>query len=309
MTISSPTCASSSTFPVSTSNFVHHSLTYSSFCFSSYGDEEPKKTDSGGAKPAATANGTGDLPAKSATSTQPALKTPETTTELRTNTTASTTAPSQQCQEAESTEISGNNADEGSKNWEPPQVKQEGHNGNGNEYQKYNGYDHDGEGYPDYSGGGGGNMVDVGGSTAIKEDGCVYDLLAFLRHYCEISPVQFSFIYLKMFSQSSTHFEARGGHHWGEGGCRRDLELGWGKIDGGKEKYILNPSAIRGINSYTTATTTSTSTTTATAAITTFNTLVMRYWRMGEELLPLPLRPSAHCSIEKILYTHQRGWG
>lgn len=65
-------------------------------------------------------------------------------------------------------------------------IKEEGASGGNMDYQAYSEYDQEAGGY-DYSGAGGGNLVDVGGSTAIKEDGCVLQLLpycVFSMHFC-----------------------------------------------------------------------------------------------------------------------------
>ena len=81
--------------------------------------------------------------------------------------------------------------------WDSQQNKGDASNGGNNDYQGYGGYEQEGDGYGDYSGGGNGNMVDVGGSTAIKEDGCVYNLLATL-HALKTSLLYLSSAYLSM---------------------------------------------------------------------------------------------------------------
>lgn len=92
-------------------------------------------------------------------------------------------AQTQPAQHSLSNEINGQSAGEDVNNyhgWDSQQNKSDANNGGNNDYQGYGGYEQDGDAYGNYSGDGNGNMVDVGGSTAIKEDGCVYNLLATL---------------------------------------------------------------------------------------------------------------------------------
>ncbi|RPB29581.1 hypothetical protein L211DRAFT_844547 [Terfezia boudieri ATCC MYA-4762] len=142
-----------------------------------YGDEEPKKQVSNTTKLSAAANGTvttsAQPPAPSVSSAS-TVRRSEKASDLRSASGVPTTAAPQA--HTSSNENNGqDNVDEDSyQGWDSQQNKGDASNGGNNDYQGYGGYEQEGDGYGDYSGGGSGNMVDVGGSTAIKEDGSTY---------------------------------------------------------------------------------------------------------------------------------------
>ena len=149
-----------------------------------YGDEEPKRTGST-TNPAPVSNNT---VAASTTPVNPAASSVITTkgSEITVDPSPAPSAPppaQAQAQRAQrSNELNGHGTgDDNNPMWETQQGKNDANNGGNGDYQGYNSYEQEPDGYGDYSGAGNGNMVDVGGSTAIKEDGCVYNLLANLR--------------------------------------------------------------------------------------------------------------------------------
>lgn len=151
-----------------------------------YGDEEPKRTGST-TNPASLSNNTA---AVSTTSVTPAAssvitsKGSEITVDPYPAPSAPPSAPAQAQRAQRSNELNGHGTgDDNNPIWEAQQGKNDANNGGNSDYQGYNSYEQETDGYGDYSGAGNGNMVDVGGSTAIKEDGCVYNLLANLRLY------------------------------------------------------------------------------------------------------------------------------
>jgi len=166
----------------------------------SYGDEEPKKQAANTAKLSAAASGT------TPTSAKPPAPSASSASAVNGSGGASVPrppsgAPITQTRQAHisTNENSGQDiVDEDSyQGWDSQQNKGDASNGGNNDYQGYGGYEQEGEGYGDYPGGGNGNMVDVGGSTAIKEDGCVYNLLATL-HVSKTSLLYLSSTYLSM---------------------------------------------------------------------------------------------------------------
>lgn len=137
--------------------------------------------------------------------------------------------PQEQPQTTVKNENIYNNVDEDNyQSWDS-QNNGSGNNGagTGNGYADYSGYETHNESYGDYSGGdGGGTLVDVGGSTAIKEDGCVYMLLLYFLHFT-FFPSKFEFIYLIMFLLSlPSHLKREDGLV----GARIGYEYGWNHL-------------------------------------------------------------------------------
>ncbi|KAF8459383.1 hypothetical protein BGX38DRAFT_5847 [Terfezia claveryi] len=213
-----------------------------------YGDEEPKKQVSNTTKLSAAANGTATTsaqPTAPSVSIASSIKRSEKASDLRSTSGVPTTAAPQA--HTPSNENNGQDkVDEDSyQGWDSQQNKGDASNGGNNDYQGYGGYEQEGDGYGDYSGGGSGNMVDVGGSTAIKEDGCVYNLLATL-HALKTSLLYLSSTYLNMCLSLPTSLLKR----------EEELELEWHwykMLDwrGGGcwdvwEKYIFSLSTRRG---------------------------------------------------------------
>lgn len=133
-----------------------------------------------------------------------------------------TTSQTQQSQNT-SNELKGQDTvdEDNYQTWDSQQNRIDTNNNGDVDYQGYSGYEQEGDGYGDYSGGGNGNMVDVGGSTAIKEDGCVYNLLASLHIIKTFLLYLSSSTYLCMsLSLPSSLLEARGG-------LRLELALVW----------------------------------------------------------------------------------
>ena len=174
--------------------------------------------------------------------------------------TAGANTQTQTNQPTTSTEANGNAGGEDSyQGWEMHQGKRDVKEGSNNDYQGYGGYEPEGDGYGDYSGGGGGNMVDVGGSTAIKEDGCVYNLLEAFRLY-GVSPVVFPYLSMSLSLPSSLlkreeELELAGNWNWKMGWSW------WGSGSGVRESTYSAYQQDEGLYRYSIATTISTSTT------------------------------------------------
>ncbi|KAF8422676.1 hypothetical protein EV426DRAFT_604999 [Tirmania nivea] len=187
-----------------------------------YGDEEPKKQVSNATELSVAANGmatTSAKPTAPSASSVSAVKVSEKASDLRSASGAPTTA-APQTQQAHTSSNENNGQDivdeDNYQGWDSQQNKGDTSNGGNNDYQGYGGYEQEGDGYGDYSGGGNGNMVDVGGSTAIKEDGCVYNLLATL-HALKTSLLYLSPTYLSMCLSLPTSLLKR----------EEELELEW----------------------------------------------------------------------------------
>jgi len=215
----------------------------------SYGDEEPKKQVSNATKSSSAANGTANTsaqPTAPSASSVTIVKGSEKASELRSASGAPTTAaPQTQQAHASSNENNGQDIvdEDGYQGWDSQQNKGDASNG-GNDYQGYGGYEQ-GDGYGDYSGGGNGNMVDVGGSTAIKEDGCVYNLFATL-HALKTSRLYLSSTYLSMCLSLPTSLLKREEELELEWHCYKMLDWqGW-RSWGVWEKYIFSLSTRRG---------------------------------------------------------------